>query len=164
MADQALLRLRSGDFALDLCPRWGGAIAAFRKDDRALLRPAGETFLRHGDPHLAACFPLVPFSNRVADGRFSFQGRGYELAKNFRPEPHAIHGYGWQNPWAVAEASPSRAELTFRHTVPSTPFHYRARQVFALGENGLEIALNRRTATRALRQDDEGVRLRHRSA
>jgi aldose 1-epimerase len=141
MHDQPLLRLQRGDFVLDLCPRFGGAIAAFRKGDRALLRPAGETFLRRGDPHLAACFPLVPFSNRVADGRFSFRGRVYELAKNFPPEPHAIHGYGWQNPWAVAAASANRAELCFRHTVSGTPFDYLARQIFALRENGLEIAL-----------------------
>jgi aldose 1-epimerase len=141
MADQALVRLRSGDFALDLCPRWGGAIAAFRKADRPLLRPAGATFLRRGDPRLAACFPLVPFSNRIADARFSFQGRAYDLDRNFPPEPHAIHGYGWQKPWEVAEASPSRAELTFRHAVSGTPFDYRARQVFALRENGLEVAL-----------------------
>jgi aldose 1-epimerase len=141
MADRALVRLRSGDFALDLCPRRGGAIAAFRKGDRALLRPAGKTFVRRGDPRLAACFPLVPFSNRIADGRFRFGGRIYRLDRNFPPEPHAIHGHGWQNPWEVAEASPSRAELTFRHAVSGTPFDYRARQVFVLRENGLEVAL-----------------------
>jgi aldose 1-epimerase len=141
MADQALVRLRRGDFGLDLCPHWGGAIAAFRNGDRALLRPAGETFLERGDPRLAACFPLVPFSNRIADARFSFRGQVYDLARNFPPEPHAIHGYGWQKPWEVGDASPSGAELTFRHAVSGTPFDYRARQIFALGENGLEVAL-----------------------
>jgi aldose 1-epimerase len=141
MAVQALVRLRRGDFGLDLCPRWGGAIAAFHKGVRALLRPASGTFLRRGDPRLAACFPLVPFSNRIADGRFRFRGRIYELAKNFPPEPHAIHGQGWQNPWVVAAASADRAELTFRHGVSGTPFDYRARQIFTLRENGLEVAL-----------------------
>ena len=141
MADQALLRLHRGDFALDLCPTQGGAIAGFRCGDRALLRPAREAFLQRGDPRLAACFPLVPFSNRIADGRFRFRQRVYELARNFPPEPHAIHGHGWQNPWVVAAASASRAELTFRHAVSGTPFDYRARQAFALREDGLEITL-----------------------
>jgi aldose 1-epimerase len=141
MADHALVRLRSGEFALDLCPRWGGAVAAFRKADRALLRPAGDAFVGRGDPSLAACFPLVPFSNRVADARFSFQGRIYELEKNFPPEPHAIHGHGWQKPWEVADASPSRAELSFRQAVSGMPFDYRACQMFALRDDGLEIAL-----------------------
>lgn len=141
MADQALLRLQRGDFALDLCPRWSGAIVEFRYGDLQLLRPGGEPFLRSGEPRLAACFPLVPFSNRIADGRLRFRGRTYELASNFPPEPHAIHGHGWQSPWEVADAKPSRAELTFRHAVPGTPFDYEARQVFALREDGLEIAL-----------------------
>jgi aldose 1-epimerase len=141
MADQALLRLQRGDFDLDLCPRRGGAIATLRKSDRALLRPAGEAFLSRGDPHLAACFPLVPFSNRIADGRFRFRGRVYDLERNFPPEPHAIHGYGWQNSWLVAAAGPSRAELAFRHAVPGTPLDYQARQIFALQEDGLEVRL-----------------------
>lgn len=141
MTEQAPLCLRRGDFALDLCPKWGGAIAGFRCGDRALLRPADAAFLQHGEPHLAACFPLVPFSNRIADGRFRFRGQVYELTKNFPPEPHAIHGYGWQNAWVVADAGASRAGLTFRHTVSGTPFDYRAHQIFALGEDGLEVGL-----------------------
>lgn len=141
MADQALVRLQRGDFTLDLCPKWGGAIAAFRKGDRALLRPGGETFLPRGDPRLAACFPLVPFSNRIADARFRFRGQVCELARNFPPEPHAIHGQGWQNPWVVADAAPSQAELTLRHAVSGTPLDYRAHQSFALREDGLEVAL-----------------------
>jgi aldose 1-epimerase len=141
MTEQAPLCLRRGDFVLDLCPKWGGAIAEFRSGERALLRPAGNAFLQHGDPRLAACFPLVPFSNRIADGRFRFQGRIYQLDRNFPPEPHAIHGHGWQHPWVVADASASRAELTFRHAVSGTPFDYRARQIFALHDDGLEVAL-----------------------
>ena len=141
MTEQAPLCLRRGDFVLDLCPKWGGAIAEFRSGEGALLRPAGNAFLQHGDPRLAACFPLVPFSNRIADGRFRFQGRIYQLDRNFPPEPHAIHGHGWQHPWVVADASASRAELTFRHAVSGTPFDYRARQIFALHDDGLEVAL-----------------------
>ena len=141
MADQALLRLQRGEVCLDFCPQWGGAVAALSYGDRALLRPAGKASLRRGDPRLAACFPLVPFSNRIADGRFRFRGRTYDLAKNFPPEPHAIHGHGWQQPWVVAAAGASRAELSFRHAVSGTPLDYRARQIFALRENGLEVGL-----------------------
>ena len=141
MADQALLRLQRGEFVLDLYPQKGGAIAAWRKSNRALLRPASKAFLQRSDPRSAACFPLVPFSNRIADGRFRFRGRTYQLARNFPPEPHAIHGYGWQNPWVVADAGASRAELIFRHAVRGTPLDYRARQILALRDDGLEIAL-----------------------
>jgi len=141
MSDPDVIALRRGAFALDLCPRFGGAITRFCHDGRDLLRPAGAAMLSGGDPGSASCFPLVPFSNRVADARFRFRGRTYELPRNFRPEPHAIHGQGWQNPWDVADATASRAELTFRHAVPDTPLDYRARQIFELEDHGLAVTI-----------------------
>ncbi len=141
MADQATVRLRRSGVELDLCPQVGGAIAGFRWRGRDVLRPAGPAFLGDSDPLFASSFPLVPFSNRIADARFAFQGRAYQLEPNLPPEPHAIHGFGWQNPWMVEQASAGRSELTFRHAMPGTPFDYRARQTFALREDGFEIAL-----------------------
>ena len=141
MSDRNLIELRRGGFELDLCPRSGGAITRFRHDGRDLLRPAGAAMLAGGDPGFASCFPLVPFSNRVADARFRFRGRAYELPRNFLPEPHAIHGQGWQNPWDVATAGARRAELTFRHAVSDTPLDYRARQIFELEDDGLAVTI-----------------------
>jgi aldose 1-epimerase len=135
MTDQTPLRLRRGALELDLSPSSGGAITRFRHDGRDVLRPAGE------DSHRASCFPLVPFSNRIADARFRFRGRTYELPRNFPPEPHAIHGQGWQNPWEVGDLGESGAELTFRHAVASTPLDYRARQLFELGDDALAVAI-----------------------
>jgi aldose 1-epimerase len=141
MATRTAVRLQEGGFELVLCPRAGGAITAFRHRGRDVLRPAAVAFSRSCDPLLASCFPLVPFSNRIADARFAFQGRVHQLEPNLPPEPHAIHGHGWQKPWAVAAADAARAELTFRHAVPGTPLDYAARQTFTLREDGLEIAL-----------------------
>jgi aldose 1-epimerase len=141
IADQVVVRLQRGGVELVLCPHIGGAITGFRWRGRDVLRPAGAACLNGGDPLCASSFPLVPFSNRIADGRFAFQGRVYQLARNLRPEPHAIHGDGWQSPWLVEQASAGRAELSFRHAVTGTPLDYRARQIFALHEDGLEIAL-----------------------
>jgi aldose 1-epimerase len=141
MTDPERLELRLGTFELHLVPGRGGAVSAFRHDGRDVMRPAGEALLRGGDMLDASCFPLVPFSNRIADARFGFRGRTYRLPANFPPEPHAIHGQGWQNPWDVAAASGHRAELTFRHSVPHTPLDYRARQVFELEDDGLSITI-----------------------
>lgn len=134
-------QLRHGAFELHLVPGWGGAVSAFRHDGRDVMRPAGEALLRGGDMLDASCFPLVPFSNRIADARFRFRDRTYQLPPNFPPEPHAIHGQGWQNPWEITEASGYRAELTFRHAVPDTPFDYQARQMFELEDDGLSVTI-----------------------
>jgi aldose 1-epimerase len=139
MADQDRLRLRSGAIELELAPRLGGAITLLRHAGRDVLRPADPAALT--DPRFASCFPLVPFSNRIADARFRFRGRTYELPPNFPPEPHAIHGQGWQGVWEVGDVDARRAELTFRHAVAGTPFDYRARQLFALEDGGLRVSL-----------------------
>jgi aldose 1-epimerase len=135
------LELRHGEIELRLVPGLGGAISAFRHRGREVMPPAGAALLEHDDPRAAACFPLVPFSNRIANARFRFGGRSYELPRNFPPEPHAIHGQGWQLPWAVAAASARRAELTLRHAVPGTPLDYCARQLFALEDDGLAVTV-----------------------
>lgn len=142
MMAQELVQLAHAAFELDLCPPLGGTITGFRHRGRDLMRPAGAGFLEAGNPGEASCFPLVPFSNRIADASFSFRGETYELPKNFPPEPHAIHGQGWQHPWTVAETSACRAELTFRHTVPGTPLDYRARQILELDDHGLRVTID----------------------
>jgi aldose 1-epimerase len=142
MADQAdLLRLCHGAFELEVCPGVGGSLTAFRHRGRDLMRPAGPALFASGEPEAASSFPLVPFSNRIADCRFGFRGRGYELPPNFPSEPHAIHGQGWQHPWTVAEAGADRAVLDFAHRIAGTPFDYRARQTLTLGDRGLDLTL-----------------------
>lgn len=136
-----LLRLRDGDLELELCPAVGGCITGLRHRGRDLLRPAGRRFFEERDPREAASFPLVPFSNRIADGRFAFQGAVYQLDRNFPPEPHAIHGHGWQHAWTVREAGARGAVLEFAHRVAGTPFDYHAAQSFALGADGLSVTL-----------------------
>jgi aldose 1-epimerase len=142
MADQTeVLRLRHGPFALEVCPGLGGAITAFRHRGRDLMRPAESACFAARDPFRASSFALVPFSNRVADRRFAFQGQIYELPANFPSEPHAIHGQGWEQAWTVVEMTTGRAVLDFAHRIAGTPLHYRARQTLALGDRGLDIAL-----------------------
>lgn len=136
-----LVRLRHGAYELEVCPAIGGCITVFRHDERDLMRPAGATFLADADPREAGSFPLVPFSNRIADGRFGFDGRSYALAPNLAPEPHAIHGYGWQHPWQIETAGESDLTLTLDHRIAGTPLDYRAQQTFALGEHGLELTI-----------------------
>ncbi|MCC2665447.1 MAG: hypothetical protein K0S35_3369 [Geminicoccaceae bacterium] len=136
-----LVRLRRGAYELEVCPALGGSISAFRHRGRDLMRPAGSAFFVYADAREASSFPMVPFSNRIADGRFGFRGASYELPLNLPPEPHAIHGDGWQHAWTVSQASARRAVLDFAHRIEGTPLDYRARQTFALDQDGLEATI-----------------------
>ena len=50
----------------------------------------------------AACYPLVPFSNRIANGRLVFDGQAFKLEPNWPGVRHPMHGEGWARSWDVA--------------------------------------------------------------
>ena len=139
-----LITLRAGGAGLVLAPAAGGAVARYWIDDgnrsMELLRPW--TAPGRGDRFLAAAFPLVPYSNRIRAGRFSFLGRNVTLPLNRPPERHSIHGHGWQVSWTPLEVGQGEATLEYRHAADSWPWTYLARQRFALGERSLSVELS----------------------
>ena len=88
----------------------GGALAALRHRGIDVLRPMPPD---SASPLDAACFPLVPYCNRIRDGRFRFGGREVVLPPNFAPEPHSLHGLSWQAPLVVL-SSPAPPEFPQR--------------------------------------------------
>ncbi len=137
----APLTLRSGELQLNLRPDLGGSIEGFWCDGEPVLRshPAGS--LRN--VREAASYPLVPFSNRVAQAKLVWQGTAHPLVQNFAPEPHAIHGVGWLRPWAVLESDEHFAMLSLEHEADSAwPFAFDASQTFRLKDDTLELTLS----------------------
>jgi aldose 1-epimerase len=131
--------IEKGPARLVLAPNVGGAIASFTIGDRHVLRPmvTGAT-----DALAAACFPLVPFCNRIPNGRFTFEGREYVLPPNLGTHPHPLHGQGWRNAWTVEKAQDDEALLSYEHTTDVWPWAYRAEQRFTLSETGLRLELS----------------------
>jgi aldose 1-epimerase len=137
--------LRHAGFEAVISPHVGGSIARLTRRTAAgaveLLRPTDGVALSGGGPNDFGCFPLVPFSNRVAAGRFRFQGRTVELPLNRPGCPHAIHGHAWESPWTVEGRSDGSLRLAYRHAADQWPWSYRATQIFTLGEHGLTVDL-----------------------
>jgi len=143
-----LLSLRAGRLAVDLAPDAGGSVARFTIEGTGngggdLLRPASDAALASGTGKDMACYPLVPYSNRIANGRLEFEGEVFRLQRNWPGIRHPMHGDGWQHPWQVVRHECSRAELVYVHEHGGAgvdwPFRYRARQIFVLDEAGLTI-------------------------
>jgi aldose 1-epimerase len=116
-------------------------------DDVALMRETPEQALRDGLVRQTCCYPLIPYSNRIAQGRFSFEGIEHRLALNFGDHPHSIHGNAWQKPWQVVETDGARCRLALVHgpdgdEARGWPFAYRAEQLFELSPNGLTLTLS----------------------
>jgi len=139
MENHKVKGISAGDYQFELCPEGGGCITALRYRGLDVMRPATAAYWENFEPREAASFPLTPYSNRIADGRFSYDGRDYQLPINMPPEPHAIHGDGWQVPWEVEREEPGR--ITLRHEPKDAAILYRGRQHFDLDENGLNAEL-----------------------
>jgi aldose 1-epimerase len=122
-----------------IVPELGGAIVAFTWRGRPVLRPTPESALAGRNVRATSCYPLVPYSNRIANALLTFAGREYALDRNFGDHPHAIHGVGWQRAWDVAEASAHRARLSLVHdardaSARAWPWPFAATLTFELPE------------------------------
>jgi aldose 1-epimerase len=108
-----------------------------------MLRAASPDAIRRLDPLGLSTFPLVPYSNRVANTAFDWEGHKISLAPNFYPELHPIHGVGWQRQWAIERADDTSATIMIVH-VPDKdwPWAFEARQSFILAPHALTIKLS----------------------
>ncbi|MEJ8572300.1 aldose 1-epimerase [Microbaculum marinum] len=143
MDEGAAVQLAAGDLRAEIRPDCGGSLGGFWSQT-----PAGTTdWMRRARPDAAdargmACYPLVPFSNRIREGRFTFLDREIVLPLNYAPHPHVIHGHGWQAAWQVAERTGHTAVLHYRHAADAWPWTYLAEQRFALDAATLTIAIS----------------------
>lgn len=133
------MKLAAGAWEATLRPEVGGALASLRLGGQDVLRPMPQAAT---NPLEAACFPLVPYVNRIRDGRFAFRGRAVQLPLNFLPQRHSLHGIGWQRPWHATEHTEAEAVLVDEYDGKGAwPWAWRAEQRFTLDRTGLSIAL-----------------------
>lgn len=138
MTEPTTLALAAGDYDLILQPQTGGSVGRFAWRGEPVLREAcGPDVLDSG--HM----PLVPFSNRIAGGCFTVDGRTVRLPLNRRSaDPvNTLHGYGWLSRWQVAEAGADHARLVHDHDAGDWPWSYRAEQMFRLTPDGLAMTM-----------------------
>jgi aldose 1-epimerase len=140
-----LLALRTGRLHVELAPAAGGSVARFTCDDIDILRPMMPAAIASGKGNDAALYPLVPYSNRIRDGRLVFEGEAFQLALNWPGIDYPMHGDGWAHPWKVAAADGVSAEIVYEHERAAKqggwPFRYRARQSYRLDDDRLTIRM-----------------------
>jgi aldose 1-epimerase len=134
-----MIAIEKGPARLVLAPEVGGAVAAFQVAGRDVMRPMAAGAV---DALLAASFPLVPFCNRIPNGRFTFEGREVVLPPNLGDHPHALHGQGWRAAWTIEKAEGAEAVLSYDHAPGDWPWTYRAEQRFTLSETGFRVELS----------------------
>ena len=119
-------------------PERGGSIVTWHRGIRPILRDP--------QPNGLGCFPMVPYCNRIAHGRFMFMGQSFDIGLNAAGSPHAIHGIGWQRPWHVESATKDQVTLSLTHASGDNnggawPFPFTARMTYQLSDQGLTITI-----------------------
>jgi aldose 1-epimerase len=114
----------------------GGGVREYRVGDRDVLDPYPIGEMCDG----AHGAPLVPWPNRLADGKYTFDGTEYQVDISEPKSNTAIHGFlRWRN-WAVADQSASSLTMqTVLHPLQGYPFAIDVRVSYSLGEDGLTV-------------------------
>ncbi|HVP31165.1 MAG TPA: aldose 1-epimerase [Myxococcota bacterium] len=103
------LGIASETLRLRLAPALGGSVLAFELHRGGvwlpLWRPTPPAPERANQ---CASYVLAPYSNRIRDGRFSFEGRSYQLR---HVERDALHGDAHHRPWQIVETGATRVRL-----------------------------------------------------
>jgi aldose 1-epimerase len=140
------VKLKSGAWSATVYPEIGGALGSLEHDGTPLMREITPEAIDARNVRLSSSYPLVPYSNRIGHGRFSFEGADYTLRLNFDNQTNAIHGVGWQSRWRIDRAEAASAVLSLAHRPQGEvadlwPFAFDAHQTFELTSNGLAITL-----------------------
>lgn len=85
----------------------GGGVREYWDGDRPVLDPYDESAMCDG----AHGTPLIPWPNRLAGGRYSFDGADYQVALTEPTKQNAIHGFLRWRPWRAAEREGDRVVM-----------------------------------------------------
>lgn len=135
-----MIRLESdAHLVCEIEPELGGCIAGLWLDGVPVLRSTREPL---ASARQAGSYPLVPFSNRIGRATLQWQGTSHPLVSNNAPEPHSIHGVGWQRQWTVLESDDSFAMLAYEHHADAAwPFAFDSSQTLRVRGRTLELTL-----------------------
>ncbi len=129
------VQLEAGSARVAIFPEHGGRLGQIEIDGTPLLRGSEDAQLGWGS---WGSYPLLPWSNRIPDGRFEFEGRELRVPVNF-DDGSALHGLTAWLPWTVTESDATRVGLEV--AVAEGSYDVVGRQTFALTETHLDQTL-----------------------
>ncbi len=96
---------------------------------------------------------LIPFPGRIADGRYRFDGETFQLERNDKEGPNAIHGFVRTQPWRIgrAEANDAIFEIDLpaeQYASKGYPFSLAIQVSYLLDEQGLSCSFEVRNVGR----------------
>jgi aldose 1-epimerase len=115
----------------------GGGVREYVVGDRAVLEPYPVDVMCDG----AHGAPLIPWPNRLADGRYRFDGVDHQVGLTEPEKQNAIHGFLRWRSWNAVEQEDRRVVVHTRiHPLTGFPFTIDVRVAYELGEEGLVVS------------------------
>ena len=140
--------LENEHWQVGILPETGASIAfgRVRRDGRwvDVMRPTDPA--DYDNPSKCASFVLIPWSNRIRDAKFTFQGVEHQLEVN-TGDGTASHGDTRRRVWQVEAAGEQRIDLSFNstaHTNINFPFKFAATAEYRLDGQDFVIVLSLR--------------------
>jgi aldose 1-epimerase len=97
----------------------------------------------------AGAYPLIPYANRIAQGRLSFTGRSYEVAPHPDAYPHSLHGHSHLERWICSATGDAFADLSLAcDRSKFWPWSFEARQRFSIEKDRLAVTVSLRNTDR----------------
>src|SRR4051794_6250762 len=114
----------------------GGGLRTYTVDGHDVLDGYDVTAMADG----ARAQTLVPWPNRVRDGKWSWQGKDLQLALTEPDQHNAIHGLVRWMPWSVTKRTDSGVALVCTTwPQPGYPWTLQVRNEIALADDGLTV-------------------------
>jgi aldose 1-epimerase len=132
------IAIQCGDLSVEIVPTLGAGLARFDHGRLPLFRPWPQG--GSSNPFDLACNLLLPWSNRISGGGFTFDAKFHQLLPNVAGEPFPVHGNGFSSAWKVDRLTPCEATLSLISNGPG-PYRYEALVSYALKQRALELRL-----------------------
>lgn len=136
------IELRSRTARAVVLPQFGGRLhqlylSRAGREEPVLWSP-GDPREYAAEPTHGGSFPMAPWPNRIAGGRFTWRGVDYRVPEN--GGPNAIHGRALNVPWTVIARTRRVCEMTvaFDH---GWPWAGKAWQRIEVSDTGLRMKL-----------------------
>ncbi|MBB5518995.1 aldose 1-epimerase [Amphiplicatus metriothermophilus] len=131
--------IASEGWTVAVAPRRGAVLSCDYRGGEILRRTAAQG---GADPFGVGHFPLAPYSNRIADGSFVFEGERYVIKPNVRGHPHPLHGTAWLGGWSLVARARDSLSLAFEHAAGAGwPWPFSLRQTIGVDGPALTIGL-----------------------
>jgi len=131
-------QLQNKHWQVGILPQTGASVAYGRVRYGGVwvdvMRPTAEK--DYDNSSLCASFLMVPWSNRIRDGQFRFNGTNYQLG-NLKSDGTAMHGDVRSREWTIEYADEREIRLSINSTEQQNvnfPFHFKAEVEYKLDE------------------------------